>query len=97
MEKKYPVRLGDLMKVKLSDNNIFANGMKEATIMKSWLEIVGQDIAESTIKLYIRDHKLYVGFSSATAKIEFYSIRKNVLYRLNGKVGEVYLKLIIVI
>lgn len=97
MEKKYPVRLGDLMRTKLPDNNTFANGMKEATIMKSWLEVVGQDIAESTIKLYIREHKLYVGFSSATAKTEFYAIRKNVLYKLNGKVGEVYLKLIIVI
>ena len=97
MEKKYPVRIGDLLKANLSNNDSFKNGIKESTIMKSWLEIVGRDIAEETIKLYIRDRKLYVGFASPAARSEFYIMRKSVLYKLNGKVGEVYLKLIIVV
>ena len=97
MEKKYPVRIGQLLKESLSNNESFKNGIKESIIMKSWLEVVGKDIAEETIKLYIRDRKLYVGFASPAARSEFYMIRKSVLYKLNGKAGELYLKLIIVV
>lgn len=97
MEKKYPVRIGELIQKNIRGSEPFINGMKEATIMSSWLEVVGADIAGYTSKLYIREHKLYVGFSSPIVKSEFYAIRKSVLYRLNGKVGEPYLRLIIVV
>lgn len=97
MEKKFPVRIGELIEKKIRTSDPFINGMKESTIMSSWLEVVGADIAGYTSKLYIRERKLYVGFSSPVVKNEFYSIRKSVLYRLNGKVGEPFLKLIIVV
>lgn len=97
MEKKFPVRIGVLIKQNIRGSEPFINGMKESTIMSSWLEVVGADIAGYTSKLYIRDRKLYVGFSSPIVKNEFYAIRKSVLYRLNGKVGEAFLKLIIVV
>lgn len=97
MEKKYPVRVGELMAKNITNSEPFINGMKEAKIMASWLEIVGEDMAEYTTKLYIRDRKLYVGFSSPTVRSEFYAIRKSVLYRLNGKVGEAFIKLILVV
>lgn len=97
MEKKYPVRIGELIAKNIRNSDPFVNGMKEATIMSAWLETVGEEIAGYTTKLYIRDRKLYVGFSSPTVRSEFYTIRKSVLYRLNGKVGEAFIKLIIVI
>lgn len=97
MEKKYPVRIGELIDKTIRNKDPFINGMKESLIMSNWLGVVGADIAGYTNKLYIRDRKLYVGFSSPTVKSEFYSIRKSVLYRLNGKVGEAFIKLIIVI
>lgn len=97
MEKKYPIRIGDLMAKSITNSEPFINGMKESAIMSGWLEVVGEEIAEYTSKLYIRDRKLYVGFSSPTVRSEFYAIRKSVLYRLNGKVGEAFIKLIIVV
>lgn len=97
MEKKYPVRIGELMDRHIRSSDPFVNGMKESLIMGGWLEVVGAEIAEYTSKLYIRDRKLYVGFSSPVVRSEFYAIRKSVLYRLNGKVGEAFIKLIIVI
>lgn len=96
MDKKQPRRIGDLLKDNLVNSKVFSNGMKESTIMKSWKEVVGQYLAEDTIKLYIRGNKLYVSFATPSARSTFLTIRKSVLYQLNGKVGEVYLKFIIV-
>lgn len=97
MERKYPTRIGELLNKHVQNSDPFVNGVKEEAIMSSWREVVGENIAEFTNRLYIRDNKLYVGFSSPVVKSEFFFIRKNVLYRLNGKVGEKYLKLIIVL
>lgn len=97
MERKYPTRVGELINKHVKSTDPFINGMKEDTIMRSWQEVVGVNIAEFTNRLYIRDNKLYVGFSSPVVRSEFFLIRKNVLYRLNGKVGEKFLTLIVVL
>ncbi len=97
MEKKYPRRIGELINAHIKNSDPFIKAMKEDRIMSSWAQVVGDAIAASTTRLYIRNNKLYVGFSSPLVRHEFLQIRKNVLYKLNGIAKEKYLNLIVVL
>lgn len=94
MRRKYPVRIGVLMEeLKVSDKSL-SDGMKEIAIMGSWQQVVGKQIADYTTKLFIRDRKLHVHFSSAAARNELFYRRKEVLDKLNEKAGEKYITFI---
>lgn len=97
MDRKYPVRIGSLLKAHLENSDSFIEGLKESTIMRSWQEVAGDEFSQYVSKLYIRERKLYVSFTSAVVKNAFVARRKEILYKLNGKVGEAYIRLIIVI
>lgn len=94
MRRKYPVRIGTLMdELKISDKSL-SDGMKEIAVMGSWQEVVGKQIADYTTKMFIRDRKLHVHFSSAAARSELFARRKEVLDKLNEKAGERYITFI---
>ncbi len=97
MDRKYPVRIGELIDKHIKNSEPFTNAMKEDTVMSNWGRVVGENIASCTTKLYMRNNKLYVGFSSPIARTEFMQIRKQALYKLNQIAGERYVKLIVVI
>ncbi len=71
--------------------------MQEADIVNRWREIVGENIYNATSRLYIRNQQLYVEFSSAAARKEFYNQRYNIINRINYVAGKVLIKFIYVI
>lgn len=97
MQRKFPTRIGELIDKHIRNSSPFVKGMKEDLVTSSWAEVVGENIANYTTRLYVRDNKLYVGFTNPTVKSEFFLIQRNVLYKLNGKVGEQFVKRIIVL
>lgn len=79
--------------LKITDSSL-SNGMKEIAIMGSWQQVVGKQIADYTTKMFIRDRKLHVHFSSAAARNELFVRRREVLEKLNEKAGEKYITFI---
>ena len=93
MKRRNPVRIGQLIG-DLKNINTLSNGMKEVFIMGAWEKVVGKNIADYTTKLYIRDRKLYVNFSSPAARQELFSRRREVIQKLNEIAGEYYITFI---
>lgn len=94
MRRKNPVRIGTIIEEIKKENNTFSDGMKEIAVMSAWQEAVGQKLADSTVKLFIRNRKLYVNLSSAVARSEMFARRKEILLRLNEAAGENYITFI---
>ncbi len=97
MEKRYPKRVGELITTHIVNSDPFINATKEERVTSSWGRVVGSNIASYTTRLYMRDRKLYVGFSSSLVRSEFMRICSQVLYKLNGEVGEKYVIKIVVL
>lgn len=93
MRRRNPVQIGQLIG-ELKNINTLSNGMKEIFIMGAWEKVVGKNIADYTTKLYIRDRKLYVNFSSAAARQELFARRREVIQKLNEVAGEYYITFI---
>ncbi|MCT4615298.1 MAG: DUF721 domain-containing protein [Marinifilaceae bacterium] len=61
-------------------------GLKEHRLIKSWEEVIGKTVANSTTKLYIRNKKLYVYIRSSVIKHQLNMIKEGLVRALNEKV-----------
>ncbi|MBE9488546.1 MAG: DUF721 domain-containing protein [Bacteroidetes bacterium] len=93
MRRKYPTFIGSLIK-ELKTESSLSDGMKEIAVLGSWNTVVGNNIANYTTKIYIRNRKLFVHFSSAVARNEVFARRVEILRQLNEKTGERYITFI---
>lgn len=96
MKKTEPTHISSLLTELMSDSATFSKGMLEAKVMNSWHAVVGKELSDATQKLTLRDGKLYVTFSSAAARSDFFARRNDIKYRLNGIAGRVVVKFIVV-
>ena len=69
----------------------------ESKIIQSWESIVGNYIASKTSKLFIHDHKLYVGIQSSIIKHELMIASDDFLEKINEIAGKKYIEKIIFI
>lgn len=97
MQRRKPIFIGELLKKCINDNDILAKGMQEADIVNAWKDVVGDTLYNYTTRMYIREHKLFVEFSSAIAKKEFYSRRYQIINELNRIAGKTVVKFVYVI
>lgn len=97
MQRRKAVFVGELIRQCISNSDILVKGMQEADVVNAWREIVGETLYSYTTRLYIRDQKLFVEFSSAVAKKEFYGRRYQILNELNKIAGKTLIKFIYVI
>lgn len=59
----------------------------EYRLLNSWEEVMGQGIARFTADKYIKNQILFVRLTSPVVKNELMMGRKNIVRRLNEKVG----------
>lgn len=85
------------MRQTIANDDMLSRGMKEGDIVRAWEDSAGEAIARYTSKIYIRDGKLFVQFSSASAKSAFYQRRYEIIDALNRAAGEKYIKFITVL
>ena len=97
MQRRKPTLIGDILRKAVNNDDILAKGMQEAKIVDSWRQVAGDNIANYTESLYIRNQKLYVELSSQVAKQEFYNNRYNIINELNAKAGKKLVKFIQII
>ena len=61
--------------------------LKEAGLINSWKDTVGNAIASRTTKIYIKDKTLYVHLSSSVVRNELMMLKKALMDKLNEKGG----------
>lgn len=66
--------------------------LSEVTILNSWAEVVGGNIASRTKDLKISNQTLYVKIESSILKQELMMIRSEIVKRLNEKAGSEVIK-----
>jgi hypothetical protein len=61
---------------------------QQTRIITSWQEVLGEAIAEKTLRLFIKEKTLYAEFSSAPLKKELSMAKAKIVIQLNKHVGE---------
>lgn len=61
--------------------------LKEAGLINSWKDTVGNAIASRTTRIYIKDKTLYVHLSSSVVRNELMMLKKALMDKLNEKGG----------
>lgn len=87
MKRIVPIKIGDIISNIISNDNVAQQGLLEARALGYWREVVGEQLAESTQKITLRDGRLYVVFSSSSARNEFFLRRTEIKNEINRKVG----------
>jgi hypothetical protein len=80
-------KLGDALKQFVQTSKL-KNGIRAAQIEEVWLELMGATIAKYTDKIYIFDQKLFIQTSVWPLKNELGFQKKQIIERVNEKMGE---------
>jgi predicted nucleic acid-binding Zn ribbon protein len=80
-------KLGDALKQFVQTSKL-KNGIRAAQIEEVWLELMGATIAKYTDKIYIFDQKLFIQTSVGPLKNELGFQKKQIIERVNEKMGE---------
>ncbi len=94
MRRSNTQKLGEVIKDYLKESNI-GKKLTEIQLINSWEEIVGKEIARRTEKIYIRNNKLFVHFTSSVVRNELLLHRETIRARLNEHAGEEIIKEIV--
>ncbi len=94
MRRSNTQKLGEVIKDYLKESNIDKK-LTEIQLINSWEEIVGKEIARRTEKIYIRNNKLFVHFTSSVVRNELLLHRETIRTRLNEHAGEEIIKEIV--
>jgi len=87
MRRTYPVRIGDLWADFLSSAPTVALKIAHAKVIDVWPEIVGPVISTYTRSISFEKGIMFVHISSASARHALFLQRKEILNRLNEKLG----------
>ena len=94
MRKKNTEKLSDVLGQLLKQNKLDKK-LYETRVIKSWPDILGNNIMQYTTNLYFKDQKLYVSISSAVLRHELFFTREEIVKSLNKHVGADVVKEII--
>ncbi|MEG1650002.1 MAG: DUF721 domain-containing protein [Rikenellaceae bacterium] len=94
MQRTAPIKIGDLITQIISSDKVAQQGLLEARALGYWREVVGDSLAEATQKITLRDGRIYVVFSSSSARNEFFLRRTEIKNGINEKVGVKVVKFI---
>lgn len=87
MRRSNTQKLGEVIRDYLKESNL-EKKLTEIQLINSWEEIVGKEIARRTEKIYIRNNKLFVHFTSSVVRNEMLLHRETIRTRLNEQAGE---------
>lgn len=69
--------------------------IKEAEIRESWGDIVGTMFANATTNISFNNKTMFVSVNSAAIKHELFLNRTTIIFRINEKIKDTYVKEII--
>ena len=94
MRRKNTQTLGEVLNEYL-DAMRLRRKLKESRIEKDWAEILGNNAASLTRKVYIRDGVLYAYLNSSVLRNELLMMRDTLIRRINEKAGEEIVKKVV--
>jgi hypothetical protein len=62
--------------------------LKEVRLINSWNEVLGNNIARLTSKIFIKDRVLFVYMKSPVARNELMMLKSGIIKSLNDRAGE---------
>jgi predicted nucleic acid-binding Zn ribbon protein len=86
MRRSKTISLAEAMKDYIREMNLEGK-LSEIGVINSWEETVGKAIASRTLKIFIKDHVLYVHLSSSVVRNELLMLRQELKEKLNEKAG----------
>lgn len=96
MRRSETVRLGDLVRQSIKENNL-QDGLDADRIKTIWAEETGEHIAKLTKEIVFDKGKLYISIkSSSIVRNEILLIRNELVKRINARLGRKFVKEIIV-
>jgi predicted nucleic acid-binding Zn ribbon protein len=87
MDKTNTRQIRDILNEFLRENKLDSR-FKERNLVESWEELMGKTISRATKQIYIKDGKLFVVISSSVIRNELYMLKKEIVRKLNQRVGE---------
>lgn len=87
MRRVEPIRIGAIIEEIISSDTKMTKGLCEGRALNAWNEVVGPIIGEYTTKISLRDGRMYVAFSTAAARSEFFLKRNTIINELNRRAG----------
>jgi len=87
MRRSSVQNINDVVNQLLKDLNIDQK-LKEVRVMNSWNEVLGNNIAKATSKLFIKNRVLFVYLKSAIVRNELMMLKSGIIKSLNEKAGE---------
>jgi predicted nucleic acid-binding Zn ribbon protein len=91
MTKDNTVSIGDAFKQFLKDEHL-EQRFNEKKVVSIWKDLMGDMIANRTLKLFIKDKVLFVTLSSAPLKQELTGAKQKVIEVINNKIGTEVIK-----
>ena len=87
MRRKNTQTLGEVLSEYLDAMHL-RRKLKESRIENNWREIVGNNAASLTKKVYIRNGVLYAYLNSSVLRNDLLMMRETLINRINEKAGE---------
>lgn len=91
MRRSKTISLAEAVNDYIREMNL-GDKLSEVAVINSWEEIVGKAISSRTIKMFIRDHILYVHLNSSVVRNELLMLREALKEQLNKKAGSEVIK-----
>ena len=87
MRRTESTSIGDIIKEIIKNDVTLSRSIREGRVLNAWRDIVGNAIADATNKISITNGRLFVSFSSASARSEFF-LRRNEIKKALNKIAE---------
>lgn len=87
MRRSYVQNISEVVSQLLKELHI-DNKIKEVRLINSWNEVLGNNVARATDKLYIKNRILFVHLKSAVVRNELSMLKSSIIKTLNEKAGE---------
>jgi hypothetical protein len=79
--------MNEIVNLLLKELNIDQK-LKEVRLINSWNEVLGNTVARSTDKIFIKNRVLFVYLRSSVVRSELMMLKTGIIKSLNDKVGE---------
>lgn len=87
MRRQDTQSLAEILNEVLKENNI-DNHLYEMELIDAWYKMLGSTIKKHTTKIYVSNHKLFVGINSSVLKHDLSMSRTSLTQSLNKEVGK---------
>lgn len=78
--------IGDILAETLRDSNL-AQPLLERQVPSAWQAVLGDSVGRLTGRMEVRNGVLYVQILSAALKSQLFECRRDIVRKINGKLG----------